>query len=71
MALTSRSVIDQAKGMVMASRGVSAEEAFAVLAQISQQRNVKLRVVAQEFVNRLGASRGAVSPPEPSRTGTP
>lgn len=49
-AMESRAVIEQAKGAVMAARGCDAEEAFAVLRQASQQRNVKLRDVAAEVV---------------------
>lgn len=49
-ALDSRSVIDQAKGMLMAIRSVSAEEAFRLLVARSQQENVKLRQVAERFV---------------------
>ncbi|EOD57202.1 ANTAR domain-containing protein [Amycolatopsis vancoresmycina] len=45
-ALSSRAVIEQAKGMVMLVRGCSAAEAFAVLVAVSQQSNVKLRDVA-------------------------
>ncbi|MFJ7218890.1 ANTAR domain-containing protein [Amycolatopsis sp. NPDC098790] len=49
-ALTSRAVIDQAKGMLMALHRISAEAAFELLVTQSQQRNVKLREVAQQFV---------------------
>jgi transcriptional regulator with GAF, ATPase, and Fis domain len=57
-ALTSRSVIDEAKGVVIAQLGGTADEAFAHLAALSQQRNVKLREVAREVVeNAAGPSR--------------
>lgn len=49
-ALTSRAVIEQAKGMVMLVRGCCAVEAFAVLVAVSQQTNVKLRDVATVVV---------------------
>ncbi|MFG1647908.1 ANTAR domain-containing response regulator, partial [Amycolatopsis sp. NPDC049252] len=49
-ALTSRAVIDQAKGILMALHHVSADDAFELLVKASQQRNVKLREVAQQFV---------------------
>ncbi|WP_290056852.1 ANTAR domain-containing response regulator [Amycolatopsis solani] len=52
-ALTSRSVIDQAKGMLMAIRQIDAEAAFALLVEQSQQENVKLREVAERFVARV------------------
>jgi hypothetical protein len=45
-ALGSRAVIDQAIGIIMARRACSAEEAFAVLRRMSNDRNVKLRDVA-------------------------
>lgn len=49
-ALETRAVIDQAKGILMAARGVSADEAFRLLTEKSQRANVKLRVVAEQFV---------------------
>lgn len=49
-ALTSRAVIDQAKGILMALHGITAEDAFGMLITQSQHRNVKLREVAGEFV---------------------
>lgn len=49
-ALTSRAVIDQAKGIIMAARQVNAEAAFAALVERSQRENRKLREVAEEFV---------------------
>jgi GAF domain-containing protein len=55
-ALTSRAVIDQAKGILMAKNGGSADEAFNVLRTRSQSENRKLRELAQEMVDR--ARRG-------------
>ncbi|HEX2400887.1 MAG TPA: GAF and ANTAR domain-containing protein [Mycobacterium sp.] len=49
-ALVSRTVIDQAIGIVRARTGVGAEEAFDRLTKISQSENVKLRVVAERLV---------------------
>jgi GAF domain-containing protein len=49
-ALQSRDVIGQAKGVLRARTGCSAEEAFATLREMSQRRNVKLRDIAQEVV---------------------
>jgi GAF domain-containing protein len=49
-ALTSRAVIDQAKGMVMARLGVSADDAFARLVKLSSHLNVKLRDLATLIV---------------------
>ena len=45
-ALSSRSVIDQAKGILMARHGYDADEAFAALSELSQQENVKVRDLA-------------------------
>ncbi len=45
-AVDSRDVIGQAKGIIMARRGVTAEEAFEVLRRTSQDLNVKLADLA-------------------------
>ncbi|MGW5723746.1 ANTAR domain-containing protein [Amycolatopsis sp. NPDC003865] len=58
-ALTSRAVIDQAKGMLMAIRRIDADDAFALLVEQSQRENVKLREIAEQFVRRV-VSSGAV-----------
>ncbi|SFW84649.1 GAF and ANTAR domain-containing protein [Amycolatopsis australiensis] len=55
-ALTSRAVIDQAKGMLMAIRRIGADDAFALLVEQSQRENVKLREVAERFVERVVSS---------------
>ncbi|CCH32584.1 ANTAR domain-containing protein [Saccharothrix espanaensis DSM 44229] len=55
-ALASRAVIDQAKGIVMAVHRVSADEAFAMLAARSQRENVKLRDLAERFLEDLLAA---------------
>ncbi|MGY1671415.1 ANTAR domain-containing protein [Geodermatophilus sp. SYSU D00710] len=49
-ALTSRAVIDQAKGVMMARLGVDADEAFARLVTLSSHLNVKLRDLARLVV---------------------
>jgi GAF domain-containing protein len=49
-ALTSRAVIDQAKGMLMARLGVDADEAFARLVALSSRLNVKVRDLARLVV---------------------
>jgi hypothetical protein len=48
-----RAVINQAIGIIMMTYGVSAERAFEVLVWRSQQTNVKLRAIAQQFVDEL------------------
>ena len=49
-ALTSRAVIDQAKGVLMARLGIGAEEAFARLVTLSNRLNIKLRDLARLVV---------------------
>jgi GAF domain-containing protein len=59
-ALESRSVIDQAKGVLMERRGVAASEAFEELRRRSQHENRKVRELAQELVDsavRVAGSR--------------
>lgn len=51
-ALTSRATIEQAKGIVMAERHCTPEEAFDVLVRLSQDSNVPLRDVARALVYR-------------------
>jgi GAF domain-containing protein len=50
-ALDHRAVIDQAVGIIRSRSGVSAEVAFNRLVQMSQNGNVKLRVVAARLVD--------------------
>ena len=52
-ALVARDVIGQAKGILMANRGIDADDAFALLSRTSQNQNVKVRVVAEQ-VARTG-----------------
>lgn len=56
-ALTTRSVIEQAKGVLMARHDLAADEAFDRLRQWSQQRNRKLRDVAAEVVATVPRQR--------------
>lgn len=65
-ALTSRTTIDVAKGILVAEHGVTPDAAFDLLRSLSQQRNVKLRDVAAELV----ASRSAGGT-NPSADATP
>jgi len=48
IAIETRDVIGQAKGILMARQGISEPEAFEVLRQASQRLNVKLRDVAEQ-----------------------
>lgn len=49
-ALDSRAVIDQARGVLMAVRGISAEQALDELSRQSQNTNTKLRDIAARIV---------------------
>jgi GAF domain-containing protein len=57
-ALTSRSVIDMAKGVVMAREACGPAEAFDVLRQMSQTRHRKLREIAQELIDQVTPEAG-------------
>ncbi|MEV4810992.1 GAF and ANTAR domain-containing protein [Micromonospora avicenniae] len=52
-AMASRSVIDQALGVLMGQQRCTAKEAFALLRQASQRRNRKLRDVAAEIIMQV------------------
>jgi hypothetical protein len=52
VALQSRAVIDQAKGILMAIRQIGADEAFTLLVEQSQRENRKLRDLAVQLVNQ-------------------
>ena len=51
-AMKSRSVIEQAKGMVMAEQLVDADEAFQLLARVSQREGIKVRDLASRLVEQ-------------------
>lgn len=53
-ALSARSVIDQAIGILMAQQRCTASAAFAVLRSASQNRNRKLRDIATDVVTSVG-----------------
>lgn len=59
-AMTSRAGIEQAKGVLMAQRGIGAEAAFALMATASQDTNVKLREVAAAVVATAAESGAEV-----------
>lgn len=56
-ALSSRAVIDQSIGIIMARRACSATEAFDVLRRMSNDRNVKLRDIAGAITEAAAAGR--------------
>lgn len=51
-AINTRDVIGQAKGIIMARRGVTAEQAFDILRKTSQELNIKLVDVAETLTSR-------------------
>jgi GAF domain-containing protein len=51
-AMQSRATIEQAKGILMAQSGVSADEAFALLRKASQRENAKVREIAERILAR-------------------
>jgi GAF domain-containing protein len=55
-ALTSRSTIDQAMGILMGQQRCSAQEAFDLLRAHSQVNNIKLREVAEHLVSRTAST---------------
>jgi GAF domain-containing protein len=57
LAMESRAVIEQAKGVLMAQRHVDAEQAFEILREASQRYNRKLRDIASGIVESAQASR--------------
>ncbi len=50
LAMQSRAVIEQAKGVLMAQRQVNADQAFEILREASQRYNRKLRDIAEGIV---------------------
>jgi hypothetical protein len=54
----SRGSIEQAKGIIMATFGVGADDAFGLLKKSSQNANVKLRDLAQRLLDTFEETRG-------------
>ncbi|NLJ55232.1 MAG: GAF and ANTAR domain-containing protein [Intrasporangiaceae bacterium] len=50
-AMESRAAIEQAKGIIMALRGVTEDRAFEILRKSSQDRNIKVRTLAEQIVS--------------------
>jgi GAF domain-containing protein len=61
-ALTSRSVIDQALGIIMGQQRCDAEQAFATLRTASQHQHRKLAAVADEIVTAVGGQPSRPTP---------
>jgi PAS domain S-box-containing protein len=51
-----RAEIEQAKGLLMAAYGITADRAFDILVWRSQETNVKVRDVARRFLNALAGT---------------
>ncbi|MEU6913577.1 ANTAR domain-containing protein [Streptomyces olindensis] len=62
-AIVSRPVIDQARGILMATHGCTSDEAWHILRETSQLSNTKLREVAA-VVTASAESDGPAPPPE-------
>jgi GAF domain-containing protein len=58
LAMDSRAVIEQAKGVLMAQRHLDAERAFEIMREASQRYNRKLRDIAQGIVEGTQESGG-------------
>jgi hypothetical protein len=54
-AVRSRTTIGQAVGIVMERYNLNDERAFAFLKRLSSHRNVKLRLIAEEFITETQA----------------
>ncbi len=61
-ALTSRAVIDQAKGVLMERFKMTADQAFQALAKVSMESNTKVRDIAERFVATGDLSAGDPAP---------
>ena len=57
IAMTTRTIIGQAQGILMEKLGIDADQAFAYLRRISQSENRKLIMICQEIVNTRRLSR--------------
>jgi AmiR/NasT family two-component response regulator len=55
-ALATRALIGQATGLLMRDRGLTADQAFAHLIELSSHTNVKLREIAAELVAKANGS---------------
>jgi AmiR/NasT family two-component response regulator len=58
IAMDSRAIIEQAKGVLMAQQGVDAEQAFEILRGASQRANRKLRDIAAGVVASTQPKQG-------------
>jgi response regulator NasT len=52
--LENRKVIDRAKGLLMKSRGISEDEAYALMRRTAMNQNRKIIDIAQSLVTAIG-----------------
>ncbi|WP_432560917.1 GAF and ANTAR domain-containing protein [Kineococcus sp. SYSU DK003] len=62
IAMQSRAVIEQAKGVLVARHRVDADRAFEMLTTMSQHRNRKVRDIAEELVTSAAGTAGDGAP---------
>ena len=58
IAMKTRALIEQAKGILMERYKINEDRAFAVLTRASQTSNIKLRSIAQDLIH-TGTLHGA------------
>ena len=63
LAIQSRDLIGQAKGILMATSSLTADAAFALLVSASQRSNRKVRCIAEEVVANAMARASGEAPP--------
>ena len=68
--MSSRAVIDQAIGIMMAQRRCGPDEAIAVLRKMSNDRNVKLRDIAAGLVRSIAGRETSEPPHQPGGGGS-
>lgn len=56
-AMKTRAQIEQAKGIIMAMRGIGADEAFAFLSEQSQNRNIKVTDIAATLIDSIDTKK--------------
>lgn len=66
----SQAVIEQAKGVIMAERRCTPDEAFETLKEMSQHRNVRLRLVAAEIVDLVSSGGASRTEDHPAPSGS-
>ena len=61
LAMESRTTIDLAVGIIMGQNRCTQEEAVAILKKASNNRNVKLRELAEQVIGTVGQSAASTS----------